>query len=167
MLKKSLLTLLALLAALQMPAAPVDVSAAKSKAKQYLASQVYAGKLMAPAATEPVLIKTEMGKVNREAPVFYIFNTSTTFVVVSADDRAEEVLVVGDRPLDLDRIPCNMQAWLNTYKEQLDWLLSNPGAQVEKPVSLKAPGAEAVTYGPLLKCIWNQGTPFNNQCKFT
>ena len=166
MLKKSLLTLLALLAALQMPAAPVDVSAAKSKAKQYLASQVYAGKLMAPAAIEPVLIKTEMGE-NATTPVYYIFNTATTFVIVAGDDRAEEILAVGDNPLDIENIPCNMRAWLNTYKEQLDWLLSNPDAQVEKPVSLKAPGAKSVTYDRLLTCNWDQGAPYWNRCKFT
>ena len=167
MLKKSLLILAALVAVFQSQAAPVDVSVAKSKAKQYLASMVYAGKIMAPGATEPVLIKTEMGKVNQEVPVFYIFNTSTTFVVVSADDRAEEVLVVGDKPLSLDCIPDGLKDVLSCYTEEIDWLISNPDAQVEKPVSLKAPGAKAVTYGPLLTCNWSQTAPYYNQCKFT
>ena len=167
MLKKSLLIVAALVAAFQSLAAPVDVATAKATAKQYLVNQIYAGKFMAPAATEPVLIKTEMGKVNQEAPVFYIFNTSTTFVVVSADDRAEEVLVVGDKPLNLDRFPDGLKEMLSCYTEEIDWLLSNPDAQVEKPVSFRAPGAKAVTYGPLLTCNWDQTAPYYNQCKFT
>ena len=167
MLKKSLLIVAALVAAFQSQAAPVDAASAKAKAQQYLVNEIYAGKFMAPAATEPVLIKTEMGKVNQETPVFYIFNTSTTFVVVSGDDRAEEILVIGDQPLDLNRFPDGLKEMLSCYTEEIDWLLSNPDAQVEKPVSLKASGAKDVTYGPLLTCNWDQTAPYYNQCKFT
>ena len=113
MLKKSLLIVAALVAAFQSQAAPVDAASAKAKAQQYLVNEIYAGKFMAPAATEPVLIKTEMGKVNQETPVFYIFNTSTTFVVVSGDDRAEEILVIGDQPLDLNRFPDGLKEMLS------------------------------------------------------
>lgn len=152
--------------ALQLMAAPVDVSTAKTKAEQYLANKVYAGKYMAPAATQAKLIKTEMGE-KAQAPVYYIFNTETTFVIVSGDDRAEEVLAYGDRPLNLDRIPANMQAWLNGYKRQLDWLLMHPDAKVEKPTTAKAPGLKATTYGPLLTCLWDQTEPYWDLCKFT
>ncbi|MBR0025077.1 MAG: Spi family protease inhibitor, partial [Muribaculaceae bacterium] len=98
---KKFLSLLAVaMVAVQLWAAPVDVSTAKSKAEQYLAQKVYAGKYMAPAATQAKLIKTEMGE-KAQTPVYYIFNTETTFVIVSGDDRAEEVLAYGDRPLNL------------------------------------------------------------------
>ena len=167
MLKKTLLLVVALAAAVNAWAAPVDVATAKATAQQYLVNKIYAGKYMAPAATEPVLIMTEMGKVNKETPVFYIFNTETTFVVVAGDDRAEEVLAVGDQPLDLNRIPDGLQYVFECYQEEIDWLLSNPNAQVEKPVSLRAPGAKSVTYGPLLTCNWDQTAPYWNQCKFT
>ncbi len=166
MFKKTLLTLVALLATLQMSAAPVDVSAAKTKAEQYLASKVYAGKYMAPGAMQATLLKTEMG-VAAKTPVYYIFNTASTFVIVSGDDRAEEILAYGDRPLNLDRIPKNMEAWLNTYKEQLDWLLAHPDAKVSKPTTYKSPKVRATTYGPLLTALWDQEAPYNNLCKFT
>ena len=166
MLKKSLLLVVALAAAVNAWAAPVDLATAKATAQQYLTKQ-YAGKSMAPAATEPVLIKTEMGKVNKETPVFYIFNTSTTFVIVSGDDRAEEVLAVGDQPLNLDRIPDGLKYILECYQEELDWLLSNPDVQVEKTSKLRADGAKDTTYGPLLTAKWDQEAPYYNQCKFT
>ena len=95
-------------------AAPVDVATARTKAQRYLAEKVLAGKIMAPGATDAKLIKTEMGD-NASTLVYYIFNTATAFVIVSGDDRAEEVLAVGDRPLYLNHIPCNMQAWLYNY----------------------------------------------------
>lgn len=148
---KKLLSLLAVMAvALQLLAAPVDVSTAKTKAQQYLAQKVYAGKFMAPGATNATLIMTEMGKT-ATTPVYYIFNTATTFVIVSGDDRAEEILAVGDKPLDIDRIPKNMQAWLEGYKQQLDWLLSHPDAKVDKPTDIKSPKLKSsYSIGPLL-----------------
>ena len=165
MLKKSLLIIAALVAAFQSLAAPVDVATAKATAKQYLTKQ-YAGKFMAPEAIEPTLIMTEKGDVNKETPVFYIFNTSTTYLIVSGDDRAEEILAVGDKPLNLDRIPDGLRYLMDCYKEQLDWLISNPEVQVEKTAKLRD-GAKATTYGPLLTAKWDQEAPYYNQCKFT
>lgn len=156
-----------LMLTLQLSAAPVDVFTAQQKAQQYLVGNVYAGKFMSPGATNAKLLKTEVGEKS-QIPVYYIFNTETTFVIISADDRAEEVLAVGDRPLNLDRIPANMQAWLNGYKEQLDWLLMNPDVKVEKPTKYMSPSIKAnETYGPLLTCNWDQTDPYWNQCKFT
>ena len=143
MLKKSLLIIAALVAAFQSLAAPVDVATAKATAKQYLTKQ-YAGKFMAPEAIEPTLIMTEKGDVNKETPVFYIFNTSTTYLIVSGDDRAEEILAVGDKPLNLDRIPDGLRYLMDCYKEQLDWLISNPEVQVEKTAKLRDGAKESV-----------------------
>ena len=164
---KKFLSLLAVaMVAVQLWAAPVDVSTAKSKAEQYLAQKVYAGKYMAPAATQAKLIKTEMGE-KAQTPVYYIFNTASTFVIVSGDDRAEEILAVGDKPLLLERIPKNMQVWLDDYKEQLDWLLTHPDAKVSKPTTFKSSALEKSVTGPLMTALWDQAAPYNNLCKFT
>ena len=163
---RKLLSLLTVaMVALQLMAAPVDVSTAKMKAQQYLVNKVYAGKIMAPAATDAKLIKTEMGE-KAQTPVYYIFNTATTFVIVSGDDRAEEILAYGDKPLILERIPKNMQVWLDGYKEQLDWLLTHPDAKVSKPTTYKSPKIKATTYGPMLTALWDQVAPYWDQCSF-
>ena len=159
----SLLTVMAV--ALQLMAAPVDVSTAKTKAEQYLVQKVYAGKIMAPGAADAKLIKTEIGETVK-APVYYIFNTETSYVIVSGDDRAEGILAYGDNPLNLDRIPSNMQAWLDGYKVQLDWLLAHPEAKVERSTTFKSPKANETTIGPLLTALWDQEAPYWNQCKF-
>ena len=145
-------------------AAPVDVMSAKIKALQCIQKEIAGGRLMSVGNSNPTLIKTEMGE-NSKAPVFYIFNTEQTFVIVSGDDRAEEILAVGDAPLNLDRIPANMQVWLDGYKEQLDWLLCNPDAKVEKASDSHSPSK--ATYGPMLTNNWDQSAPYYNQCKFT
>lgn len=145
-------------------AAPVDVTTAKEKAVQHL-MKVNEGKTMAPRAIDATLIKTEMGEKS-EAPVFYIFNTETCYIIVSGDDRAEEILAVGDAPLqDIDNMPDNMRAWLNGYADQLDWLLCNPDAKVEKASDSHSPSK--ATYGPMLTNNWDQSAPYYNQCKFT
>ncbi len=164
--RKFLFLLTAISVALSMWAAPVDQSAAQRKAKQYLANEMYAGQLMAPAALNPVLVKTEYGTGNSKAPVYYIFNTSNTYLVMSADDRAEEILMVGDAPLDLDRIPDGLQYLLGCYQKELSFLIDRPSLQVEKP-SQKNTSLRAVTYGPLLTAMWDQDAPYYNQCKFT
>ncbi len=165
--KRLLPLIAAAMVALPLTAAPVDVTTARTKAQQYLASKVYAGKIMAPGATDAKLVKTEMGE-KAQCPVYYIFNTATTFVIVSGDDRAEEILAIGDRPLKLDDMPKNMQAWLDNYKQQLDWLLTHPDVKVDKPTAIKSPMLKGYqSIGPLLTALWYQAAPYNDQCHFT
>lgn len=158
----------AALMAMSLFAAPVDQASAFRKAKSFLTNELYAGKLMAPAALDPVLLKTEMGsKANK--PVYYIYNTSTTFIVVAGDDRAEEILMVGDAPLkDIDNLAPGMQDMLLQYKEEIAFLHEHPDLKVEMlPGSQLGPSLRASTYGPLLSCNWDQTAPYWNQCKFT
>ncbi len=136
------LALIAIVACATAMAAPVDAVSAKSKAQNYLASKFYAGKIMVPSATQATLIRSEMGD-KATSPVFYIFNTATTFVIVSGDDRAEEILAIGDKPLNLENMPKNMQAWLDCYRQQLDWLLTHPDVKVDKPTSIMLNGDDS------------------------
>ena len=86
--RKSFLLMLAAMAAMHMTAAPVDQAQAMRTAQSYLANELYAGKFMASGALTPTLLKAEMGDTKLAQPVYYIFNTTTTFLVVSGDDRA-------------------------------------------------------------------------------
>ena len=164
--KKILFFLTAALITTSMMAAPVDQVTATQKAKHFLTNELYAGKIMSPAALQPVLLKAELGNVKLNEPVYYIFNTSTTFIVVAGDDRAEEILMVGDRPLrDVNNLPLGMQDMLGQYKDQIMFLQEHPGLQ---PTSVQTPSQSfnATTYGPLLTCNWDQEAPYYNQCKF-
>ena len=160
----------AVLAVITASAAPVDQATAMRKAKSYLTNEMYAGKIMAPAALNPVLLKAEQSGSKLAQPVYYIFNTSTTFLVVAGDDRAEEILMVGDKPLDMNRIPDGMQYMLDMYKEEIEFLQERPGLKVEKLSEIMAaqtPKIKATTYGPLLTALWDQEEPYYNLCKFT
>ena len=168
MLMKKLFLLMAVaITAMSLCAAPVDQAAATKVAKKYLAEEMYAGKIMAPAALNPVLLKTEIGDVKMNKPVYYIFNTSTTFLVVAGDDRAVQILMVGDEPLrDINNLAPGMQDVLNNYKQEIQYLHEHPGLVVD-PQPQRNTSLRAVTYGPLLTAKWDQEAPYNNLCKFT
>lgn len=161
--KKSLLILAALFTALQGMAAPVDLATAQAKAKHFMLNQAPAGKRLAAANVNPKLVLTQMGKTHASNAAYYIFNTDKSFVIVAGDDRAEEILAVGDRPLDIDRIPANMQSLLNTYREQMDYLFANPSLRVDKPFNARV-SINAETVAPLLTALWDQEAPYNRQC---
>ena len=164
--KKLLLFMTATILAMSLSAGPVDEVTATQKAQSFLANELYAGKFMSPAAVQPILLKAEMGDVKLCGPVYYIFNTATTFVVVAGDDRADEILMVGDRPLeDINNLPPGLQDMLGQYKDQIMFLQKNPRLQ---PNNLAKPATslQATTYGPLLTCNWDQEAPYYNQCKF-
>ena len=165
--KKLLFFLTATLLAMSLSAAPVDQATAMKKAQSYLINELYAGRIMSPAATIPVLLKAEEGTSKMLGPVYYIFNTATTFVVVAGDDRAEEILMVGDRPLkDINNLPPGMQDMLGQYKDQIMFLKENPRLQPNLLANPAEPKLRAGTYGPLLTCNWDQEAPYYNQCKF-
>ena len=165
--KKALFFMTAVMAAMSLMAAPVDQAAAYNKAKRFLTNGSSPGMMMASNAIEPVLVKAELSNVKLNQPVYYIYNTSTTFLVIAGDDRAEEILMIGDAPLDVNRIPDGLQYLLDCYKEQIMFLQERPGLVVDRVQKNATPSLRATTYGPLLTCIWDQYAPFNNLCKFT
>ena len=168
LMKKLLFFMTAAIVALSLTAAPVDQATAVKKAKSYLKNELYAGNIMAPAALNPVLLKAEIGNNKLNQPVYYIFNTTTTYLVVAGDDRAEDILMVGDRPLkDINYLPQGMIDMLSIYKEQIEFLQENPKVQVTKVSETYRPSLNATTIGPLLTALWDQDAPYWNQCKFT
>ena len=165
--KKLFFLLTAAIVAMSLSAAPVDQATATQKARSYLTNELFAGKIMAPAAINPVLLKAEIGNAKLNQPVYYIFNTSETFLVVAGDDRAEEILMVGDSPLkDINNLAPGMQDILNQYKEEITFLQEHPGLVVDPVIKPRnSTSLRATSF--LLTAKWDQETPYWNLCKFT
>ena len=153
-----------LIAAIQLSASPVDVRTAKAKAQKFIQEQKYDGRMRSPISGEMKLSHAEMNSKMLDRAVYYIFNSENGYVIVSGDDRAEEILGYGDRPLDINTIPCNMKAWLATYKVQIEYLQAHEGMQVETP-SMMAPSLRIASVPPLLTALWDQEAPYWNMCK--
>ncbi|MBQ9556203.1 MAG: C10 family peptidase [Muribaculaceae bacterium] len=162
--RRILLCAAVLFAAIGLSAAPVSMRTAQAKAQSFVQQKAYAGKLRAPISGEVKLAHTEMNSKMMDRAVYYIFNSHNGYVIVSGDDRAEEILGYGDAPLDINAIPCNMKAWLATYKEQIEYLQAHEGLQVETP-SMMAPSLRTASVAPLLTALWDQESPYWNQCK--
>jgi hypothetical protein len=135
---------------------------AQAKAQKFVQEKAYDGTLRAPISGQMKLAHAEMNSKMLDRAVYYIFNSSNGYVIVSGDDRAEEILGYGDAPLNINNIPCNMKAWLSNYKEQIEYLQAHEGLQVETP-SMMAP-ARIASVAPLLTALWDQEAPYWNQC---
>lgn len=100
-------------------------------------------------------------------PLYYVFNKGAGFVIVSADNRAPEVLGYSDAgPFDIDSLPDNFRFLLGSYAAELESLASAP-----ELIALPGKSAETSTQtdgksvAPLLgHILWDQGAPYNALC---
>ena len=157
--KKIVFLLAVVLTALQMSAADVSASKAQAAANAFLTKQVKAGRLKASAASNLQLVKAEKSVAKPAAVDYYIFNSAKSYVVVSGDDLAPQILMYGEEgSLDINNIPPAMQWLLNKYKFQIDGLKAGTRAPVKLPKFATTPVA------PLVNANWDQSAPYNNQC---
>lgn len=151
----SLALLLCLAAPVQ--AADVDLATAKNVAKSFMTRQVANGRLKAADVNNLKLAKAEPSVFNPKAVDYYIFNAAKSYVVVSGDDQAPEILMYGEEgTIDLNDIPPAMQWVLNKYKYQIDGLK----AGTLKPNGYTPKATTAVA--PLTNANWDQGEPYWN-----
>ena len=161
--KKIFLLITAAIAAFGMNAAPVDATAAQGVARQFMQSLTVQGRLKkAPASTSVSLIYTAS---RNNLPLYYIFNTSDSYIIVSGDTRAQEVLAYGDAPMNMANMPVNMREWLNGYGEQIAYIIAHPekfpeGAQPAR----RTPYYGATSIDPLLTETWGQSEPYWKYC---
>ena len=157
--KKIVFLLAAALAALQMSAADVSSSQAQAAANAFLTKQVKAGRLKASAASNLRLVKAEASVAKPTAVDYYIFNSEKSYVVVSGDDLAPQILMYGEEgSLDTSNIPPAMQWLLNKYKYQID------GLKAGTLVPVKIPKFATTPVAPLVTANWDQSAPYYNQC---
>jgi len=147
------------IACCSMQAATIDSKQALTLASKFLSSSNQS-KFMS-ASSSLMLTHTEFSTAQPQTADYYIFNANdgSAFVIVSGDDRAEEILAYGEGAIDLQNLPINMQAMLDNYKRQMEYLHAHPGLQVSKSMA-----ASSLNVAPLLPSQWSQGTPYNNLC---
>ncbi len=159
---KSLMLIAMALTVATMTAANVDSRAAQARAIQFMNSQ--AGTRFMASSANMKLAHAERSKIDARANDFYVFNMDGGgYVIVSGDDRAEEILGYGSGTIDMNKIPANMKWWLGMYKEQIEYLIENPNVQVQK-LSNSSTMLKASTVSPLLTSKWDQMSPYWNQC---
>lgn len=100
-------------------------------------------------------------------PLYYVFNKDAGFVIVSADDRAPEILGYSDSgSFDIDSLPDNFRFLLGSYATELEALAASPEV-IDLPVKSVERSAQATgkSVAPLLGSIlWDQSSPYNDLC---
>ena len=103
------------------------------------------------------------GNATNGEKCLYVFNASGNngFVIVPADDKADEILGYSDQgSFDSRNMPENMRSWLGSYIDQIHYLKQHDF--VSKQSVAKTYSKEVK---PLLGDIqWNQDSPYNDMC---
>ena len=161
--KKLLLTTVLTLVAVFAMANPVDRTAAMQKAKNFMQGVNPQAQLQTPATS-----RKAMG--DQAQKPYYIFNAEKNqgFVIVSGDDRSEEILGYSDEGhLDVDNMPEGLQYLLDMFTEELQALGDEGNAESTTGSVRRAPRKSMSTgrhpVAPMTTSKWTQGTPFNNK----
>ncbi len=141
-------------------AGPVTAEAARQQAIQFFAQR---GRAMTSADGLHLARRHAPAAGNIQAgAAYYVFNADKGgFVIVAGDDRAPAILGYSDQGrFDDATLPENMQAWLQGYADQMEWLGNHPEAATRQgdATPVKQPIA------PMLTTEWNQGAPYNAMC---
>lgn len=162
--KKSVLSFFCLvLCALMAQAGPVDKSQAQQQAQAFFAKK---GKTL-KKVSKPYKAPRKAAGAADEA-YYYVFNSegNNGFVIVSGDDRTAPVFGYSDTgSFDENNIPENMRAWLAGYVDEIKALGTDESSANSKLLSAPKK-AEAVKrpVAPLLTALWNQDSPYNDNC---
>lgn len=155
--RKILLLLLCVTVTLLAYANPITPEEAKNKAEAFMKARHATGKRHVMR-----LAKKSQQQSTAQTAAYYVFNADAQegFVVVSGDDRTPAILGFSDSgTFDANNIPSNMQAWLDEYERQLDYLETHPTTPIAK-----APANDYHAISPMLTTMWNQGDPYNMLC---
>ena len=111
--------------------------------------------------------ETLMSKARRRSQqvpdYYYVFNAGQDqgYVIVSGDDRTEPILGYSYHgTFDVDKIPCNMAAWLQGYADQIKYIQEHNIQPSQKQNIRRANPA----ISKMVTCRWNQDNPFNTEC---
>lgn len=124
---------------------------------------------VAPRTAATMQLAHKCMKINSTEPAYYVFNQGNDagFIIVSGDDRTEDVLVYAEQgSFDPEKVNPNFRFWLNRLQEEISF--ANDSNAVDKITPRKAVNVTAI--GPLLKndegkeIKWYQEDPYNNLC---
>lgn len=165
--KKSILGLIFLGLTMPLWAAERSEQDAAQIAAQFMNNEPdMARKMASPRKASQMKMAYRCMKKNSEEPAYYVFNQeSGGYIIVSGDDRTEDVLVYAEQgTFDPEHINPNFRFWLKHLQEEIS--MANDSNAVDKVTPRKATTA----IGPLLKnkdgkdIEWYQETPYNNLC---
>ena len=163
--KKMLLTLAALAMTLSGMANPIGKQAALTVAKNFMQE-------VNPAAVlQTTTVRHAPGQNSSgDTQPYYVFNAENNqgFVIVSGDDRSEEILGYSDEgTFDVENMPEALKAMLTGFVDDLKKLdeagLTEPLASARQRAPRKSVAIGRKSVAPMTKSLWTQGIPYNSK----
>ena len=162
--KRTLLsTLFAVAAILGVLAAPVTPQQALQEAQSFVRQH--------QSASVPMKLASRAQRVQAAADMgyYYVFNIGADggFVIVSGDDRTNPILGYSfEGTFNPDRVPANMQNWLDGYAEQMKVLDRMGDAQASQALAIprRAVVVTRNSISPMITTKWDQAAPYWNEC---
>ena len=169
LIQKLALLLAVLMTAFEMNAKPVDIKIAQDVAVKFMNANT---KTPLRGVEELQLVSTYT--LSRGEAAFYVFNTPTGFVIVSADDCATPILgYSSEGQFDVNNIPIQMQDYLQGFVEQIEYGIENH-LEADENTSrqwelVRSTGRlnenrDGEVVEPLITAMWNQGCYYNAMC---
>ncbi|MBR6283671.1 MAG: C10 family peptidase [Muribaculaceae bacterium] len=93
-------------------------------------------------------------------PDYYVFNRGTDggYILVAGDDASLPVLgFVDGGTFCLDSLPPNALWWLGELQREVQYARQQGTAPRQMPML-------STSVAPIVKTVWDQGTPYNNEC---
>lgn len=120
----------------------------------------------------PVVLDKSNSFTSKEASgAFYIFNLGENrgFILAAADDRLKPVLAYADAgAFPSEQIPDNLQAWLDFYESEFQYLMNHNLSVAEEGFSPTDFSSSASSVEALLgNTKWDQLYPYNLQCPYS
>lgn len=162
--KTTILTIIMLCTSMIAIASPVDLSQAKTIAKQYLNRSVSRHAARSATALQLAGLRTVQTASNggEEYPAYYVFNKGkeSGFIIVSGDDRMRPVIAeTFEGSFDEDDANPNFKWWLDAVAESAEHLATS-----DDDTLLYIENESSAAVSPLIQTKWGQETPYNNLC---
>lgn len=134
---------------------------AKQKGLAFLNSLSIAKTRGSVSSDQLKLCHTEY-ETDMKTPTLYVFNSDLTSVVVSADERACDILGYTDKGIsDPESVACGYKALLEMYSEQISYARKN---NLSKYIKTRGTDDDRKEIAPMLTSKWGQSAPYNNKC---
>lgn len=148
---------------------PVDIETARKVGAKFLNTNT-----TTRVANDADLQCVKVYRMENGTAAFYVFNTSTGYVMVSADNLAVPILGYSEKePFDENNMPDAMENYLQGFVEQIQYAVTHPFEADQKTVHqwelvrtvgrIKDQRNDKVVQ-PLVSAHWGQGCYYNDLC---
>ena len=159
--QKLLFLCFCLLSVISMNAAVISEEEAIEKAKKLMPNKRFLTDTESRARSN-----TRKQQQTLKSAPFYIINAEDDgFVIVSGDDRVQDILGYSEHGnLDRTSAPTNVQWLLNSYEDAIKSVMESDGDITSDTRSLNTSISSREEIEPLITTTWGQGTPYNALC---